>query len=235
MPRYRIGIDVGGTHTDCVLLETGQGPASASWRIAKVPSTPHNPALAVLAGVRQFIDEGVAPGDIEFFSHGTTATTNALLEMRGATIGVFVNAAMRGILEVQSQARDGWPPFDHFFRRPEPLARPAFVREIAGRMDYAGKEIEPLDEAAVAAAARSLAAQGATSFAICFLFSFMNDAHEARAAEIIREAVPGAFVSCSSQRAAAHSRMAALFDDHAQCLSRSGAGELLRRHGRRPR
>ena len=199
MPTYRIGIDVGGTHTDIVLLEAGGPDKSGSWRIAKVPSTPHNPALAVLAGVQQFIDEGINPGDIEFFSHGTTATTNALLEMRGAKIGVLVNAHMRGILEVQSQARDGWPPFDHLFRKPEPLARPAFVREIGGRIDYSGAEIEPLDEAAVRIAAQELAAKGAKSFAICFLFSFMNGDHEARAAEIIRDAVPGAFVSCSSR------------------------------------
>lgn len=190
---------MGGTHTDMVLLESGLDGSRPRWRIAKVPSTPHNPALAVLAGVQQFIDEGIDPSDIEFFSHGTTATTNALLEMRGAKIGVLVNAHMRGILEVQSQARDGWPPFDHLFKKPEPLARPAFVREIGGRMDYAGVEIEPLDEAAVAEAARDLAAKGATSFALCFLFSFMNDAHEARAAEIIRQAVPGAFISCSAK------------------------------------
>lgn len=199
MPRYRIGIDVGGTHTDMVLLEAEAPADGAGWRIVKVPSTPHNPALAVLAGVQQFIAEGVVPDDIEFFSHGTTATTNALLEMRGARIGVLINPHMRGILEVQSQARDGWPPFDHMFHKPEPLARPAFVREIGGRIDYSGAEIEPLDEAAVRVAAQDLAAQGATSFAICFLFSFMNGEHEARAAEIVRAAVPGAFVSCSSQ------------------------------------
>ena len=199
LPRYRIGIDVGGTHTDMVLLETAPDGAAGAWRIAKIPSTPHNPALAVLAGMQQFIDEGVGPAELDFFSHGTTATTNALLEMRGAKTGVLINAAMRGILEVQSQARDGWPPFDHLFRKPEPLARPAFVREIAGRMDYAGREIEPLDEAAVAAAAQELAAKGATSFAVCFLFSFMNEAHESRAAQIIRSVAPGAFVSCSSQ------------------------------------
>lgn len=199
MPRYRLGIDVGGTHTDMVLLQAGADGAASEWRIAKVPSTPHNPAIAVLDGVRQFVSRGIDPADIDFFSHGTTATTNALLEMRGAKIGVLVNAAMRGILEVQSQARDGWPPFDHLFLKPEPLARPAFVREIAGRMDYAGKEIEPLDEAAVTIAAKELLGQGATAFAVCFLFSFMNDSHEARAAEIIRTVAPDAFVSCSSQ------------------------------------
>jgi len=199
VPDYRIGIDVGGTHTDMVLLTTGAEGAPATWRIAKVPSTPDNPARAVLAGLRRFVEEGVSPGEISFFSHGTTATTNALLEMRGARIGVLINAGMRGVLEVQSQARDGWPPFDHLFHRPEPLARPAFVREIGGRIGHAGEEIEPLDVAGVRAAARELAGAGVNAFAICFLFSFMNDAHEAAAAAAIREAAPGAFVSRSSQ------------------------------------
>ncbi len=194
MTRYRIGIDVGGTHTDMVLLDTFDNKI----RVQKLPSTAHNPAIAVLEGVKNFIDSGIAPGDISFFSHGTTVATNALLEMKGACIGVLLNRGMRGILEVQSQARDGWSPFDHMFRKPEPLARPRFVREIGGRMDYAGHEIEPLDDNSVREAALSLAADGVTSFAICYLFAFMNKAHEERAAAIIREAAPGAFVSCSS-------------------------------------
>ncbi len=194
MTRYRIGIDVGGTHTDMVLTDR----ADNSIRIEKLPSTPHNPSIAVLDGVRRFIASGIAPEEISFFSHGTTATTNALLEMKGARIGVLINRGMRGIMEVQSQARDGWSPFDHFFNKPEPLARPRFVREIGGRVDYLGRESETLDEGAVRAAARSLSADGVTSFAICFLFSFMNREHEERAAALVREEAPEAFVSCSS-------------------------------------
>lgn len=194
MKRYRIGIDVGGTHTDVVLTDA----SAASYRIEKLPSTPHNPAIAVLAGVERLLASGVEPHEIDFFGHGTTATTNALLEMNGAKTGVLINAGMRGVLEVQSQGRDGWSTFDHFFQRPEPLVRPAFVREIHGRVDYRGHEIEPLDEAAVREAARALHAQGVVSFAVLFLFSFMNDAHEKRAAALIREEAPGAFVSCSS-------------------------------------
>ncbi len=194
MSRYRIGIDVGGTHTDMVLFDA----ADNSIVIGKLPSTPHNPAIAVLDGVKRFIAEGVAPGDIGFFGHGTTVATNALLEMKGGPIGVLVNRNMRGILEVQSQARDGWSPFDHFFRKPEPLARPSFVKEIGGRIDYAGAEIEALNEDDVVQAAKSLAEKGVRSFAICFLFSFMNKTHEERAAELIRAAAPDAFVSCSS-------------------------------------
>ncbi len=194
MGGYRIGVDVGGTHTD-VALTDAQGRA---YRIEKVPSTPHNPAIAVLAGVDRLIASGVAPQDIEFFSHGTTATTNALLEMKGAKTALLINAHMSAILEVQTQGRDGWSPFDHFFQRPEKLVRPRFVREIAGRMDYRGREIEPLDEAAVREAARSLHAEGVQSIGVCFLFSFMNAAHEKRAAQIIRDEAPGVFVSLSS-------------------------------------
>lgn len=194
MKRYRIGIDVGGTHTDVVLTDARSG----TFRIEKLPSTPHDPSIAVLEGVKRLLESGVAPEDVEFFGHGTTATTNALLEMNGAPTALLVNAHMRGVLEVQSQGRDGWSPFDHFFQRPEPLVRPHMVREIAGRMDYRGHEIEPLDEEAIREAARALSEQGVVSFGVCFLFSFMNPAHEQRAAELIREIAPDAFVSCSS-------------------------------------
>ena len=78
--RYRLGVDVGGTHTDLVLLD----PASGELLVEKVSSTPKNPALGVLNGVARFVARGIAPDAIDFFAHGTTITTNALLEMRGA-------------------------------------------------------------------------------------------------------------------------------------------------------
>ena len=81
--RYRIGVDVGGTHTDIVLADTETG----TFRIEKLPSTPVNPDRAVLEGLGRFIAAGLAPQEIDFFSHGTTVTTNALLEMNGAQIG----------------------------------------------------------------------------------------------------------------------------------------------------
>jgi N-methylhydantoinase A len=191
---YRVGIDVGGTHTDMVLYDSAGGAV----RIEKLPSTPHNPSIAVLEGLQRFIAGGVAPGEIEFFAHGTTVTTNAMLELKGAPIGLLINRGMRGILEVQTQGRDGISSFDHYFQKPAPLVRPGFIHEIGGRMDYAGHAIEPLDESAIRAAALRLAGDGVRSFAICFLFSFMNPAHEARAAQIIRAAVPAAVISRSS-------------------------------------
>ena len=90
-PRYRLGVDVGGTHTDLVLLDA----ASGEFMVEKVASTPKNPALGVLNGVQKFIARGVAPGDIGFFAHGTTITTNALLEMRGAKVGLLITEGFR--------------------------------------------------------------------------------------------------------------------------------------------
>ena len=89
--RYRLGVDVGGTHTDLVLLDS----ASGDLLVEKVASTPKNPADGVLAGVARFIARGIPPAEIGFFSHGTTITTNSLLEMRGAKVGLLITKAAR--------------------------------------------------------------------------------------------------------------------------------------------
>src|SRR5215469_14359614 len=96
-PCYRLGVDVGGTHTDLVLLDEATG----TLMIEKVSSTPKNPALGVLAGVARFLARGIKPEDIEFFSHGTTITTNALLEMRGARVGLLITQGFRAVQEIQ--------------------------------------------------------------------------------------------------------------------------------------
>ncbi len=190
---YRLGVDVGGTHTDLVLLNAADGTIA----IEKVASTPANPALAVLEGVRRFAAAGVAPGAIAFFAHGTTITTNALLEMRGAKVGMLITKGYRAIQEVQSQARDG-NPFDYFYEKPVPIAPQSLTREISGRIDYQGNELAPLDRDAVAEAARSLREADVASIAVCYLFSFMNPAHEQATKEIIAEIHPAATVSLSS-------------------------------------
>jgi N-methylhydantoinase A len=194
-PRFRVGVDVGGTHTDLVLndLETGE------IRIEKLPSTPSNPALGVLEGLDRLFNSGVPADQLGFFAHGTTVTTNALLEAKGAKVGLLINEGYGAITEVQTQARDEGNPFDHLFAKPRPIAPPVMTRGISGRIDYQGTELSPLDEAAVVQAARELADEGIASFAVCYLFSFMNDAHERRTAEIIRDSVPGCFVSLSSE------------------------------------
>ncbi len=125
---FRLGVDVGGTHTDLVLLNVDSGEIA----VEKVASTPHNPAIGVLNGVNNFVAKGTPPGSIEFFSHGTTITTNALLEMRGAKVGLLITDGYRAVQEVQSQGRDG-NPFDYFYDKPVPLAPQSMTREIPGR------------------------------------------------------------------------------------------------------
>jgi N-methylhydantoinase A len=195
LPRYRIGVDVGGTHTDLVASDATTG----ALRIEKLPSSPDNPARAVLQGLERLIDDGIDPAHMEFFAHGTTVTTNALLEGKGAKVGLLINDGYRAICEVQTQARDEANPFDHLFSRPPHITPPSLTREIGGRIDYAGEELTPLDREAVARAASELADKGVRSFAVCYLFSFMNDSHERATAEIIRDTVEGAQVSLSSE------------------------------------
>src|SRR5713101_8509631 len=148
--RYRLGVDVGGTHTDLVLLDTTTGELS----VEKVASTPKNPALGVLEGVGRFIARGIAPSEIGFFAHGTTITTNALLEMRGAKVGLLITKGYRGVQEVQNQARDG-NLFDYFYSKPAPIAPQSLTREIPERCDYAGNVLLAIDEHAVRQAARA--------------------------------------------------------------------------------
>jgi len=192
--RYRLGIDVGGTHTDLVLLDTESGDLL----IEKVASTPKNPAHGVLDGIAKYIRRGIAPSEIGFFAHGTTITTNALLEMRGAKVGLLISKGYRAVQEVQNQARDG-NLFDYFYSKPPPIAPQSLTREIPERCDCAGDVLLAMDEEAVRQAARELKAAGVESIAVCYLFSFMNPVHERRTRALISQEYPGVHVSLSSE------------------------------------
>src|SRR5262245_61575620 len=192
--RYRLGVDVGGTHTDLVLLDTETGQLL----VEQVASTPKNPALGVVDGVGKFIARGVAPGAIGFFAHGTTITTNALLETRGAKVGLLITKGYRAVQEIQNQARDG-NLFDYFYAKPAPIAPQSLTREIPERSDYAGNVLCPLDHDAVRRAARELKAAGVESIAVCDLFSFRKPRPEQETREIIAQEFPGVQVSLSSQ------------------------------------
>src|ERR1700704_2392103 len=192
-PQYRLGVDVGGTHTDLVLLDSATGQLL----VEKVASTPKNPALGVLDGVARFVARGIDPRDIAFFGHGTTITTNALLEMRGAKVGLFITKGYRAVQEVQNQARDGIV-FEYFYAKPRPIAPQSLTKEVPERSDYLGNVLMPLDQAAVRAAARDLKAAGVESIAVCYLFSFMNPAHEETTRRLIHEEFPGVHVSLLS-------------------------------------
>src|SRR6266542_6288739 len=167
--RYRLGVDVGGTHTDLVLLDTTTGELA----VEKVASTPKNPALGVLEGVARFIAKGIPPVQIGFFAHGTTITTNALLEMRGAKVGLLITQGYRAVQEIQNQSRDG-NLFDYFYEKPAPIAPQSLTFEIPERSDYRGAVLVALDADAVRRAARACKQAGVESIAVCYLFSFMN-------------------------------------------------------------
>jgi N-methylhydantoinase A len=194
MKQYRLGVDVGGTHTDLVLLDVDTG----ALLVEKVSSTPANPALGVLNGVGKFIARGIDPAAIAFFSHGTTVTTNALLEMRGSGVGLLITEGFRGIQEVQNQARDT-NLFDYFYTRPKPIAPQSRTLEIPERTDHLGHVLRPLDAGRVRAAARRLRSEGVESIAVCYLFSFMNPRHEEETRRIILEEAPDVTVSLSSE------------------------------------
>src|ERR1700730_18673246 len=192
--RYRLGVDVGGTHTDLVLLDAATGNVM----VEKVSSTPRNPALGVLDGVARFARRGIAPDSIVFFAHGTTITTNALLEMRGARVGLMITKGFRAVQEIQTQARDG-NLFDYFHAKPVPIAPQSLTREIPERSDYEGRVLLRLDREAGRRAARELNAAGVESIAVCYLFSFMNPAHEQETRALIAAECPQLHVSLSSE------------------------------------
>src|SRR5215470_5545371 len=193
-PRCRIGVDVGGTHTDLVLYDVTTGVLL----VEKVASTPRNTAVGVLNGVANFIRRGVDPTEIDFFAHGTTITTNALLEMRGVKVGLLITKGFRAIQEIQSQARDG-NLFDYFYEKPTPIAPQSLTHEIAERLDYRGNVLLALDREMVRTAARELKAAGVQSIAVCYLFSFMNPTHEQETRALIAAEFPEVHVSLSSE------------------------------------
>src|SRR5712671_4924394 len=194
MARYRIGVDVGGTHTDLVLHDVATG----ALLVEKVATTPSNLAAGVLNGIANFVARGIDPAQIDFFAHGTTITTNALLEMRGAKVGLLITKGYRAVQEIQSQARDG-NLFDYFYEKPVPIAPQSHTREIGERTDYLGNVLIALDRAAVRRATVELKAAGAQSIAVCYLFSFMNPTHELETRAVIVSDFPEVHVSLSSE------------------------------------
>jgi N-methylhydantoinase A len=192
-PRYRIGIDVGGTFTDLTLVSGSDGSLT-TW---KVPSTPSDPSEGMLIGIAEALEQVDARAeDIEYLAHGTTVATNILLERRGARIALITTRGFRDLLEV---ARGKWPrSYDLNADKPEPLVPRALCCEVPERMLYDGTVHEPLDEEAVRAVASSLRREGVTAVAVSLLHGYANPAHERRVRELLAEAAPEIDVSLSS-------------------------------------
>src|ERR1700731_3371667 len=195
MARYRVTVDTGGTVSGFVYLN--EEPREVS--ISKVPSTPDDPSRAILAGVETLLAKGGAAAAIGFFFHGTTVGTNALLEGKGVKTGLLVTEGFRGIYPVGEQARPyGAAIFDVMYDKPALLAPQSLTGEVKERVDFQGRVLRALDEAALRETLRELSPHNIESIAVCLLFSFLHPQHEARVAEIVREELPDCSISLSS-------------------------------------
>jgi N-methylhydantoinase A len=180
-----IGIDVGGTFTDLVLLDTEAGTV----RLAKAATTIGNQAFGVLNALEEAnADLGAA----DLIVHGTTTTTNAVLERKLSKTGLITTAGFRDVLELGRRTRPNAYGMKGQFR---PLIPRDLRLEVTERMDAAGEVVTPLAEANVRAAAETLLAEGCEAVVIHFLHAYANPAHEQRAGEIVREIWPNAFVT----------------------------------------
>jgi N-methylhydantoinase A len=195
--QWSIGIDTGGTFTDLAAVDHHSGEL----HVVKVPSTPLDPAEGILAALDQFsAARGVPFDEISFLAHGTTVATNALLEGCGAKAGLLITAGFRAIYPARSGTRPrGADLINPAYRKAEPLVPLERTFEVTERIGFDGGVIAPLDEESVRRAARDLRAAGCQSVAICFLFSFMNESHERRTAEIIQQECPEIRISLSSE------------------------------------
>jgi N-methylhydantoinase A len=193
--RFEIGVDIGGTFTDIVCREIGGG-----LHVVKVPTTRSDPSEAVIASIAELSRrQGVGAGAVQRFAHGTTVATNAVLERKGARIGLLTTAGFRDVLEIGRQLRKDVYRVILEPETPVFLAPRRYRKEIPERLDATGAVILPLDEEAVQRAADELVKQGVEAIAITFLFAFRNPAHEQRAAALIRQAHPGLALSLSHE------------------------------------
>jgi len=193
---FRLGVDVGGTFTDLLLLDDATG---AFWR-HKTPSTPHDSSEGILQGLEAICTEtGISPSDIEVFLHGTTVATNAVLEGKGARVGLITTEGYRQIMQIARSFVPGglagwivWP-------KPEPLAKLEDTVEIKGRMDAQGREVRPLDDADIRTQVQRLKARGVEALTVSLINAYLNGAHERRVGEIIREIMPEVPLSLSHE------------------------------------
>ena len=192
-----LGVDVGGTFTDLILADLTQQKLT----IHKTPSTPSNPALGVVTGLHAICAKaGVTVAQIDSLFHGTTVGTNAMLEHSGAVTGMLTNEGFRDILHIgRHQRPQHYSIMQDLPWQNRPLIRRRYRHTVPGRLDAQGNELVALDEDAVRAAARTLADQGVEAVLVGFLFSYVNPAHERRAAKILREELPEVFVTTSSE------------------------------------
>jgi N-methylhydantoinase A len=188
----RMAVDIGGTFVDALSYDESTGTLD----LHKAPTTPAAPARGVMdavGGLTSRLDR------VSVFAHGTTLGLNAILQRRGASVGIITNEGFRDIFEIARAAIPAQHMYNFSYAPPPPLVPRRHRAGVPGRVDASGAVLEELDEDAVRAAGRVLVEeQGLSSLAVCFLHSYANPAHEQRVAEILRAAYPHVSVSVSS-------------------------------------
>ena len=203
MGPYLVGVDIGGTFTDCVVLD-GRGRITAT----KSPSTPGNFAEGMLAALGVAAERlGLSFEDfcaqIRVLTHGTTVGTNALIQRKGAKVGLITTRGHEDVIHIMRGSR-GVTSRDlrkvvHFpeSQKPNPVVPKRLIEGVSERVDCFGEVVVPLNEEQAEMAIQRLLAQGVEAIAVCFLWSFRHPAHELRVKEIARRIAPQLFVSCS--------------------------------------
>ncbi|HLI10357.1 MAG TPA: hydantoinase/oxoprolinase family protein [Alphaproteobacteria bacterium] len=192
---FEIGVDIGGTFTDVVCRDR-----AGAVRLVKIPTTRKNPSAGVKAAVEYMRREwNVDAGQIARFVHGTTVATNAVLEAKGAKIGLLATEGFKDVIEIGRQMRHAMYDLALKPETPAFLAPGARRKEVRERITASGEVLVPLDEESVVRATEELVAEGVEAIAISFLFSFLNPAHERRAREIILARYPEMMTSLSSE------------------------------------
>src|SRR3954449_10494079 len=193
-----VGVDIGGTFTDLMLYDTQSGGV----HVHKVASTPSEPERAMVDGLTELCAmAGLAARDVTGVFHGTTAATNTVLEHSGSVTGMITTRGFRDVVHIGRHQR----PLHYSVMQDIPWQARPFVRRrhrkvVTERIvPPTGEVLTPLDEEEVRAAARELRDEGVEAVAVCFLFSYLNPEHERRAAGIVREELPDAFVTTSAE------------------------------------
>ncbi|MDX1576495.1 MAG: hydantoinase/oxoprolinase family protein, partial [Kiloniellales bacterium] len=191
-PGFRLAVDVGGTFTDVAL----DGPGGLT--TTKTPTTPGDPAAAVITGIRLVLERaGLPASEVATVIHGTTLATNALIERKGARVGVVTTQGFRDVLEIAYERR--YDQYDIFVDKPDLLVPRERCYTVAERIDADGEVLTPLDEASVGQLAEALARDGVESLAVGLLHSYANPAHERRLRDLLRQRLPDLWISLSGE------------------------------------
>lgn len=192
--RFRVGVDIGGTFTDLILIDDATGAFS----VGKLLTTPDDPSQAVEAVLTETLRRaGVAPEEVQHLVHGTTLVTNAVIERRGARTALLTTAGFRDSIEIGRENR--YDLYDLMLERPRPLVPRHLRFDVPQRTLSDGSTLQELDEAYVERLARELAACGVEAVAIVFLHSFANPSAERAARDAVLRAAPQLQVSISSE------------------------------------